>query len=412
VRGLRLALAFLLALWLAAAQPAGPAAEVFAEVGQIFRELTRISGMEPHRKVACEVITREKVNTFLNQRVKEVATPEEIRGEELTLKKFGLVPPDFDLAKSTVDLLTEQAAAFYDFTRKRLYITDTAASATRDAALVHELAHALADQNFHLDRFLKQARQSDDAALARMAVMEGQATWLMSEYMAQRMGQSLKTSPELAAMMSRSAESAAGQYPVFDGAPLYMRTTLIFPYSEGMRFQQAVVQRDGQAAFAEVFRRPPVSTRQVCHPEAYFAADIPVRPPLPVFTARGYKELTDGSFGELDHRILLEQYVGKEEAAGMAPQWRGGRYRLYEDRARRQTVLAYASAWESPAAAARFFKLYRRVLAGKWKKMAVAAESDRRVEGTGDDGRFILECQGAVVTSLEGIQASPEPGLH
>ena len=52
--------------------------------------------------------------------------PAELRTEELTLKKFGFVPQDFDLKKTTIDLLTEQTAAFYDFHRKKLYITEWA----------------------------------------------------------------------------------------------------------------------------------------------------------------------------------------------------------------------------------------------------------------------------------------------
>ena len=124
--------------------------------------------------------------------MKDNARPEEIRAEELTLKKFGLVPQDFDLAKNTVDLLTEQAAAFYDYNKKKLFITESTPSDTQEPVLAHELSHALADQNFNLARFIRQARKSDDGSTARLAVMEGQATWLMSEYMARKSGQSLK----------------------------------------------------------------------------------------------------------------------------------------------------------------------------------------------------------------------------
>ena len=229
---------------------------IFNEVDRTLTDLARISGLTLHKKVPCDLISKDKVNDFLKKRVKEVATPEEIRAEELTLKKFGLVPPDFDLAKSTVDLLTEQAAAFYDYHAKKLFITDWTASSTREAALVHELAHALADQNFNLNRFIKKARNSDDEALARMAVMEGQATWLMSEFLAQRMGETLVHNPELADRMNRGSDSSGGdEYPVFENSPLYIRATLIFPYTSGMLFQQAVVDRDGKAAFAEVFRQ-------------------------------------------------------------------------------------------------------------------------------------------------------------
>ena len=90
------------------------------EVPAIAEELTQISGMKMRHAVPCDFITKEKINEFLNKRIKDETKPEEIRAEELTLKKFGLVPQDFELAKTTVDLLTEQAAAFYDYDRKKL----------------------------------------------------------------------------------------------------------------------------------------------------------------------------------------------------------------------------------------------------------------------------------------------------
>ena len=171
--------------------------------------------MPLHHPVPCDFITKEKINEFLKKRVKDVASPEDIRAEELTLKKFGLVPQDFDLAKNTVDLLTEQAAAFYDYDKKKLFITESTPSENQEPVLAHELSHALADQNFNLAKFIRQGRKSDDGATARLAVMEGQATWLMSEYLARKSGQSLKDSPELVAMMSNMSESGGGQYPVY-----------------------------------------------------------------------------------------------------------------------------------------------------------------------------------------------------
>ena len=185
-------------------------------------------------------------------------------------------------------------------------------------------------------------------------------------------------------MMSRSAESVSGQFPVFDGVPLYMRETLLFPYGKGMLFQQAVHQKQGIAAFAEVFRRPPVSTQQVLHPEKYFAGAQPTRPPLPQLPeARGFKTLIDGGFGELDHAILLEQYAGKDAAREVAPHWRGSQYRLLEHRARQRVVLAYVSEWDNPDAARRFFALYQDVLRKKWKKLEARRRRRERLRRSG-----------------------------
>ena len=149
------------------------AARSFSEIDRSLQELTAITGLKAKKPIHYDLITRDKVNEFLKDRVKESTKPDELRAEEITLKKLGFVPADFNLEKSTVDLLTEQAAAFYDYHKKRLFLTDWAPSAMQESALVHELAHALADQNFHLERFIKQGGQSDDSELARMAVMEG-----------------------------------------------------------------------------------------------------------------------------------------------------------------------------------------------------------------------------------------------
>ena len=402
-----LAAVFLLLLLLytgpAPAQPSR-AKEVCGQANSIALELTQISGMKLRHPVPCDYITKEKINAFLKKRVKDVASPEEIRAEEMTLKKFGFVPQDFDLAKTTVDLLTEQAAAFYDYDRKKLFITESTPSDTQEPVLAHELSHALADQNFNLGRFIRQGRKSDDGSTARLAVMEGQATWLMSEYLARKSGQSLKDSPALADMMSRLGEGAGGQFPVFDNAPLYMRLTLVFPYTRGMLFQNAVCERDGQEGFAEVFRRAPVSTQQIIHPEDYFSNLKPTQPALPeVHLPHGYKSLVGGALGELDHSVLLEQFAGKQQAAEIAPHWRGCNFELRENKKAGRVVLLYAAEWDGEESARLYFAAYREVLEKKWKKMSVAAETADSVTGSGDDGRFELRRKGAIVTSVEGL---------
>ena len=379
------------------------AAKLCAEIQPLAEQLTKISGMPLRHPVPCDFISKDKIAEFLNKRVKEVAKPEEVRAEELTLKKFGLVPADFDLAKSTVDLLTEQAAAFYDYDKKKLFVTDSTPNDSQQPVLAHEIAHAIADQNYNLGKFIKQGRKSDDGSTARLAVMEGQATWLMSELLARKMGQSLKGSPALLAAMSGINDNGAGQFPVFDKSPLYLRQTLVFPYTKGMLFQHAAFDRDGQQGFTEVFTKPPVSTQQILHPEKYFEGVKPTNPDVPNPKLKGFKSLVGGSLGELEHNILLEQYVSKESAADIAPHWRGSNFVLMENKKANRIVLLYASEWDSPDAARRFFQAYREVLAKKWKQMKVDAQTMELVTGTGDDGVFELRLKGNIVTSIEGL---------
>jgi hypothetical protein len=382
--------------------------QVFEAIDRSLQELANISGLKAKKNIQYDLITRDKVNQFLKERVKESVKPDELRAEEITLKKLGFVPQDFNLEKSTVDLLTEQAAAFYDYHRKKLFLTDWASSSMQESALVHELAHALADQHFHLERFIKQAGKSDDSELARMAVMEGQATWLMTEVQARRAGQSIAGNPGLLDAMSGATEEGASPYPVFNSVPLYLRETLVFPYTEGGRFQNAVYAKMGKAAFAEVFRHPPDTSQQILHPAKYFDRIEPTSPAFPqVAAGKGFRNLSEGMLGELDHAILIRQYGTSQEAVAIAPHWKGGRYSLIENKSEGRVILRYVSEWDSTEIARDFFRIYGQTLRKKWKKIEIASESEDTLSGKGDDGYFLVRRSGATISSVEGL-ASPE----
>lgn len=391
-------------LVLALAVPAFSQSSLCSQVPTILQQLSEITGMKVHHAVPCAFITKADVNKFLKDRVRDVVKPEDVRAEELTLKKFNFVPADFDLAKNTIDLLTEQAAAFYDYNKKKLFITESDSTESQEPVLAHELGHALADQNYNLAKFVRQGRKSDDGSAARLAVMEGQATWLMSEFLARQSGQSLKNSPDLVSMMAKMSDSTGGQYPVFENEPLYLRTTLVFPYTKGMLFQNAVTQRDGKDGFGEVFKNAPVSTQQILHPEKYFAGVKPTDPKLPDFKlGHSYKGLVGGVLGELEHRILIEQAISAARADEIAPHWRGANFELLEDKAAGRVVLLYASEWDTDEAAQMYFAAYRMSMQKKWKKMTVATDSPSTVTGEGDDGRFELRRSGTIVSSVEGL---------
>ena len=299
--------------------------------------------------------------------------PDEIRAEEVTLKKFGFAPADFDLKQTTIDLLTEQAAAFYDFRRKKLFISDWATVNMRDIALIHELAHALADQNFPIQKFTGKGAENSESSLAREAVVEGQASWLMIEVGARRNGRTLADPETAREFLNTGGDTQPSEYPVFNKAPLYLRRTLMFPYDEGEKFQQAVFLRDGKSSFARVFRDPPISTAQVEHPERYFAQAPLSSPDLPK-PVKHAKPFVSGAMGELETRILLEQYVSAGMAEDLGPRLKGADYRVDETKKPGQRMtLVYASEWTDEDSATRYFEAYRKVLRGKWKSLEVTA---------------------------------------
>ncbi len=377
------------------------------EINSILQELSSITGFRIKRELPFELVTREQVNKFLKDQIKRSIKPAEIEAEEITLKKFGFVPPDFDLKQTTIDLLTEQAAAFYDFHRKKLFISDWATENMRDAALVHELAHALADQNFPIEKYLDQAGDDSEESLARQSVVEGQASWLMLEFAARRIGKTLADPATAREYLSRGDsenDDNDSEYPVFNKAPLYLKETLMFPYDAGQNFQQAVFLKDGKAAFAQVFRQAPLDTAQILHPERYFDDVKPLTPelPKPIRHAKGY---VSGVLGELDERVLLEQYIDREAAQNFAPKLVGADYRIDQAKQDGRLMLVYASQWSDADSASGYFHAYENVLRKKWKRLDVISSSDTRVTGKADDGYFLLERNGVTVLSEEGFAA-------
>ena len=380
---------------------------LFSEIGDIEQGLTEITGLRFTRRVPYAVINKEQLRQYLDDRIKESIKPADLRAEELTLKLLGLIPADFDLRQNTVDLLTEQAAAFYDYNKRKLFVLEgTSAGPEERMALVHELAHALADQHFPLRKFIREGLQSDDGSTARLAVMEGQASWLMAAYLSKRAGGPAEVPEGVLQLMTKSIETSAEQYPVFSKAPLYIRESLVFPYSDGMLFQDAIYRKRERMAFSEVFQHPPASTQQILHPEKYLAHTEPMIPGPPAAPApRDVRSMAEGSLGEFDFQVLLSEYAGKEEGKRAAEHLAGGSYELYEYKRDKLPLLAYASTWDSEDAAQKYFELYHSVLKGKWKKLEVSSETPTQIEGHGDPGYFRTWREKATVYHLEGLKS-------
>jgi len=401
---------FVVALLTAATAFAETAPTVFSQVDEMVATLAQITGWPVKKRVPSEILSKDKFQRYLSSHIKDSSHDKETRAEELALKMFGLVPEDFNLARETEDLLGEQAAAFYDYKKKRLYIIDsTPAGEEQQMALVHELAHALADQQHSLGKYLNQGSPDSDESTAREAVMEGQATWLTWAYEAKRAGGKGEVPLKMLDQLTSEHDNNS-EFPVLDKTPLYMRESLLFPYNAGARFQDAVYRKLGREAFEAVFAQGPRSTQQILHPTAYFDRTAPaIIEPLGLAKIFGkqaahFRPIIEGAVGEFDHAILLRQFVGENEGAIAAQHWRAGWFRLYEHKKEGYPILSYVSQWDSPEAARVYFELYQRVLKGKWKKMEVASATAAEISGTGDSGRFTVRLSGTSVQSIEGLR--------
>ena len=197
---------------------------------------------------------------------------ERLRADEEVLKLLGLIEPDVDLRTLSGSVFGEGVAGYYDPESKRLRIVEDAAPGpVADIVLAHELNHALEDQRFGL---ALDPNATDDAALARAALVEGTAMLVMQEYVLAHVGADEAMGALLGAGMSEGP-----------ALPKFVEDQLTFPYIGGLQFAAALRQRGGgewTQLDTAAQSRIPESTEQILHPEKWIAGEKPARVRLDV----------------------------------------------------------------------------------------------------------------------------------
>ena len=145
------------------------------------------------------------------------------RDDEQMLKLLGLIDPSVDLREVSASVFSEGVAGYYDPRTKRMRTVRGAATGTRvlaEMVLAHELTHALEDQRYGLG--LEEEGGSDDAALARLALVEG--TRLRADV---RLREAPLHAEETLGGVLGSAFAPTGSLPGF------LQAQLVFPYTGG-----------------------------------------------------------------------------------------------------------------------------------------------------------------------------------
>jgi hypothetical protein len=88
---------------------------------------------------------------------------------ELVLKKFGLLPRDFDFEKLLVALLREQVAGYYDPKTKTVNLLDWVPMEEQEPVMAHELTHALQDQAIGLEQVDEEGREGSGRNAGKIA---------------------------------------------------------------------------------------------------------------------------------------------------------------------------------------------------------------------------------------------------
>ena len=397
----------------AAAAPAAKAEAVAATLDEVLRETSEIRKLAVLRPVRSGAQSRAEIERMLVRRLDEDTTPEETRAGELAAKKFGLLPPDFQLRPFIVALLTEQILGYYDPRSQQFYLADWIEAEGQRPVMAHELTHALQDQHFDLRRFEKWPKGDSDAELAAHALIEGDAMLTMLHYV-------VRTPARQAATLKSMA--ATGRSEQLDRAPRALRESLAFPYDQGLGWATQVYRRGGWEAVSAAYKDLPRSTEQILHPEKYVAREAPAKIDLADLSAtlgRRWRRIESDVSGEWGYYLVLDEFLrDAKESRRAAAGWGGDRYALYENAQTRETLLAQLAAWDTEADAEEFFDAYvrrtERRYAGALTPDTGAAPppppSHARRAWRTPEGVVVVERRGARVAILEGTTARSSAG--
>ncbi|MFO7548409.1 MAG: hypothetical protein R6X29_06020 [Acidimicrobiia bacterium] len=278
-----------------------------------FLELPTITVLDP-------VAFEERVRSLILEEA------EDVPADEALFELLGLIEPGTDLLALYADLYGEQVAGFYDGESGEMVIpaTGTELTALEGLTLVHELVHALTDQHFGFHGVWQEMidGQDFDRASAYLALIEGDATLAEIEYL-----RGLPTSEQLAII----SDSAAFTSDVFEGAPPFLQQSLLFPYTQGVRFTQTIYGRGGWEEVNATYANGPASTEQILDPAA-FGREEPLPVALPSLAdPAGYERVFESVWGQLGFELMFGQVLDDATTRQAAGGWGGDAYAQWFD---------------------------------------------------------------------------------
>ena len=395
-------------------------AALIAATQEVLKETSEVRQLSIIRPVPSSTQSRAEIERAIMKNLDEEITPAEVHASEVTLKKLGLAPPDFQYRALMVRLLTEQVAGYYEPKTHQFHLADWIDIDGQKPIMAHELTHALQDQHFNLRRFDNWPKGDSDAELAAHALIEGDATLTMAMYVASNPLRALTFLKSLGAMGISTEE--------LDKAPRALRETLLFPYQEGMNWTRTLYRKGGWSEVSTAFTTLPQSTEQVLHPEKYFAHEAPVNVTLPDLTnflndggakvkslpsalvdgsttRPGWKKIASDVNGEWGFYLILDQFLkSPADSRRAAAGWAGDRTAVYES-ANGAVVYVSVSSWDTENDAREFFDAYVRRTQLRYPGVAGS-------ENSASDAQMFPTPDGAVGIELHGVRVTIVEGVH
>jgi hypothetical protein len=369
--------------------------KLFESVDRIFAFAAEDTGMPKHAAVKRRLVSKADVEKYAAGQMAKEEFTKSLAKSELSMKKLGFLPRDFNLKEFLVKSTGQEIAAYYDDETKTISMLNWVPPDRQEPILAHELTHALQDQNYDLAKWMKargkpavnsannSAPVDGDMQIARKAVVEGQAMVVYVDYLLKPVGRSLEDTPGLIYQMEEPAVKAVIDSQLMHDAPMILREMGGFAYQEGLIFEGELLHKGGKKmAFAGAFARPPRNSHEVLQPAAYINGEkLPVVriPDMGEILNHEYDAYDSGGIGELDVRALLKQYGERKIADEISSAWQGGAYVTFRRKDKTiaevapstgDVALLYVSRWKTPQAAEWFASFYGRAVSQRYHSSA------------------------------------------
>jgi hypothetical protein len=384
--------------------------DFLAVADQVLAQMSQILDLPIKKPLKKSLRSRDQIRAYLVHQENSDKDKKQSYADDKSLEAFGLIPKNFPLDSFMVDLLTDQIAGMYDPKAKEFYIADWIPIDDQRDVMAHEMTHALEDQSFHIDAWIKAARPNDDAEMARESVSEGTAIAAMIDYGLRDQHVGVRDLPDISDLMGAGAISSMSKDPVLAKAPQYIQDSLMFPYLEGAEFSQEFLKaHTGWADLKLLFENPPVSTQQIMHPKLYLQGVKPVAVALPKWkhvVPRSWKLLDENVMGEFGLQEVLKQFLGPVRAQAISPAWTGDRYAVFEDSKTGDTPLIFKLMLDNSEHATKFFNEYSAALEKKYAPETDVHSASQFLQFQTSTGSVYLRCVADECLDVEGATRS------
>jgi hypothetical protein len=297
--------------------PVATQAELDAAVAELSAFVEAERGLSFKQPVKAVLAPDDRFNAALTKDLDESTA--DFEQQAAVLEPLGMLPPGTDVYAAMTKLLSAGVLGFYDPETDELMVRGQALTPFVKETLVHELVHALEDQNFDLDR-TQYDDAKDEIGFGFSSLAEGSARQVEAAWTAQ-----LSVDEALA---RDKEERAFGQAMDVRDIPIVLLDLLQAPYELGAPFVRRLLADKGQAGLDAAFGAPPDTTEQLIHPEKYQAGEKRVEVTPPPADA---EIVADGVFGEYLLGLLLIDDATSPEVA--AAGWAGDWYVAWNDAA-------------------------------------------------------------------------------